>query len=135
MVRESNPQAALFTKLILIVEDDSGIGEYLVEAIRQETSFRALLVTSSQQALTVIRNVIPSLLLLDYHLLSSPLNGIELYDQIHSALGFKRIPAIIMSASFPQALLEQEVKKRGLIAVARPTDLDVLLAALQSQLA
>ena len=133
MDREPSTHISSFPQCILIVEDDDSIGEYLVQAIEQETPYRPLLVSSSQQALEVMQQVKPSLLLLDYHLLSS-MNGIEVYDLIHSTRGFENIPAIIMSASFPQAALEYEIKKRDLIALPQPHDLNEFLAALQTAL-
>lgn len=133
MDQEPSTHIPSLPKCILIVEDDAYIGEYLIQAIQQETPYRSLLVDSSQQALNVIQQVKPSLLLLDYHLLSS-MNGIELYDLIHSTPGFEHVPAIIMSASFPHAALEHEIKKRDLIALPQPHDLNEFLAALQAAL-
>jgi CheY-like chemotaxis protein len=133
MDQEPSPPIPSFPKFILIVENDASTGEYLVQVIHQETPYRSWLVVSSQQALEAIQHVKPSLLLLDYHLLSS-MNGIELYDLIHSTRGFEHIPAIIMSASFPQEALEHEIKKRSLIAVPQPHDLNELLAVLKSVL-
>jgi DNA-binding NtrC family response regulator len=133
MDQEPSIRTPSFLKFILIVENDASIGEYLVQAIHQETPYRALLVVNSQQALEAIQHIKPSLLLLDYHLPSS-MNGIELYDAIHSTRGFERIPAIIMSASFPHATIEHEIKKRGLITVPQPHDLNEFLATLKSVL-
>jgi DNA-binding NtrC family response regulator len=81
MDREPSTHIPSFPKCILIVEDDINIGEYLIQAIHQETAYRTMLVNSSQQAIEVIQQVKPGLHLLDYHLLSS-MNGIELYDLI-----------------------------------------------------
>jgi CheY-like chemotaxis protein len=133
MDQDPSTYISFFPKCILIVEDDASIGEYLVQAIEQETSYRPLLVSSSQLALEVMQQVKPDLLLLDYRLLSL-MNGIELYDLIHSTDGFEHIPAIIMSASLPQPALAYEIEKRGLIALPQPHDLNEFLAALQAAL-
>jgi CheY-like chemotaxis protein len=131
MDQEPSIRTSSFLKIILIVENDASVGEYLVQAIHQETPYCALLVVHSQQALEAIQHIKPSLLLLDYHLPSS-MNGIELYDVIHSTRGFEHIPAMIMSASFPHAKLEHEIKKRGLIAVPQPHDLYEFLTTVKS---
>ena len=133
MYQEPRAQSLPLPKTILTVEDDASIGQYLVEAISQETPYLSILVTGSVQALEVVKQVKPHLLLLDYHLRSS-MNGIELYDHLHSTLGFERIPAIIMSASLPQEELEHEIKKRDLIAVSSPHALDDLLTAIHKAL-
>jgi CheY-like chemotaxis protein len=130
---EPSGHKSLFTQCILIVEDDENIGEYLVQAIEQETPYCPLLVNSSQQAIETLQQVKPDLLLLNYHLLSS-MNGIELYDVIHSTLGFEHVPAIIMSASLPHAAIEYEIQKRGLVALSQPHDLNEFLTAIQSAL-
>ena len=133
MDQEPSIRTPSFLKIILIVENDSSLGEYLVQAIHQETPHCALLVVNSQQALEAIQHIKPSLLLLDYHLPAS-MDGIELYDVINSTRGFEHIPAMIMSASFPHATLEHEIKQRGLIAVPQPHDLNEFLGTLKSVL-
>ena len=72
----------IMDKTILIIEDDDSIGALLVEALSQETPYKALLVTDAFQALKAVNYVKPCLFITDYHL---PLmDGIELYDRLHS---------------------------------------------------
>ena len=114
---EENPKV----KTVLVVEDDVGIGNFLVQAILQETSHQAMLVTDGFQALKAVANIKPSLFILDYQL--PRMNGIELYDQLHAMKGFENIPAIIVSARLPR----QEVEKRKLIPMNKPLELDDFL--------
>ena|ERR1039457_7230234 len=108
-------------RTLLVVEDDMGIGALLLEVISQETSFRACLVTDSFQALNVIKDIKPDLLLLDYQL---PLmNGIELYDRLHSLVGLENIPAIMISAQLP----EREIEKRSIMGLNKPFEINDLL--------
>src|SRR6266851_879454 len=88
------PEAA---KTILIVEDDEDIGEFLTLVISQMTDKVVFVSTTSATALEVVRHIKPDLLLLDYRL--DEMNGVELYDQIHTIEGFETVPAIVMSAS------------------------------------
>jgi DNA-binding response OmpR family regulator len=116
-------------KTILVVEDDDGIGSLLVEALSQETPYKALLVTDGWQALRVIHDVKPCLFITDYRL---PLmNGIELYDRLRSTQALADTPTIIMSAYLP----EEEVAKRKLISLRKPFDLDDLLDTVEKLLA
>src|SRR5579863_2044814 len=87
-------------KTILVVEDDTDIGSFLVQAILQETHYQALLVTDGFQALKVMSSIRPSLLILDYQLPS--MNGIELYDRIQETPTLERPPAILISARLPK---------------------------------
>ena len=108
-------------RTLLVVEDDTGIGALLLEVISQETSFQALLVTDGFQALSVIKDIKPDLLILDYQL---PLmNGIELYDRLHSLVGLENVPAIMMSAHLPKS----EIEKRSIMGLNKPFEINDLL--------
>src|SRR5579864_7612012 len=117
-------------KTLLVVEDDTGIGSLLLEVIAQETTFRARLVTDGFQALNVIKEIKPELLILDYQL--PFMNGIELYDRLHTSQGMANVPAIIISAFLPK----HEIEKRSLMSLNKPfeiNDLLTMIASLASQ--
>src|SRR5437016_3630488 len=56
------------TNCILIVEDDTAIGELLTLALAYETPYQPRLVSSGQEALRTVQEVHPILLLLNYQL-------------------------------------------------------------------
>lgn len=116
-------------KLILMVEDDVDIGALLELTIVQETLHQPLLVTSGFQALQLIHDVTPDLLLLDYQL--PGMNGIELYDRLHASKGLEEIPAIMVSARLPR----QELTKRSIVGMSKPLDLDELLETIEQLVA
>jgi DNA-binding response OmpR family regulator len=116
-------------KTILVVEDDDSIGSLLVEALSQETAYKALLVTDGFQALKAIRTIKPCLFITDYRL--PQMNGIELYDRLCSTNELANTPAIIMSAYLP----EEEIRKRHLISFSKPFELDELLDTVDRLLA
>lgn len=117
-------------KTVLVVEDDEDIGMVIVQAILQETLHQALHVPDGFQALKVVRSLKPSLFLLDYNL---PLmNGIELYDQLHTMEDLKDIPAILFTAHAPAKIDAQE---REIEHINKPFDLGELLQAIENKLA
>jgi DNA-binding response OmpR family regulator len=116
-------------KMILVVEDDAGIGSFLVQAITQETPYLALLVTDGFQALNAVANVKPSLFILDYQL--PRMNGIELYDKLHATKEMANVPAILMSARLPR----KEIEERKIIGMNKPLELDDLLKTIERLLA
>jgi CheY-like chemotaxis protein len=116
-------------KMVLIVEDDPGIGQYIFLAIFHETPYLSLLVTDSVRALEVVKHIRPNLFMLDYRLPS--MNGVELYDQLHLTEGLETIPAIIMSAGLPREQLENEIKQRQLVVLPTPHDRDDLLQTVE----
>jgi DNA-binding response OmpR family regulator len=115
-------------KTILVVEDDADIGSFLIQAILQETTHQAMLVTDGFQALKVIANIQPSLLILDYQLPS--MNGIELYDRIQETNVYVNLPTILISARLPK----QEIAKRKIIGMAKPLELDEFLQTIEKLL-
>jgi CheY-like chemotaxis protein len=121
------PEAA---KTILIVEDDEDIGEFLTLAISEMTDKVVFVSTTSATALEVVRHIKPDLLLLDYRL--DEMNGVELYDQIHTLEGFETVPAIVMSASLTH--FQKEIEQRHLSGLAKPFSLDDLSQAIEEAL-
>ncbi len=109
------------TKTILVVEEDRDVGEFLDLALTLETPYHPLLVPDGFQALKVVREIKPDLLLLDYQLPS--MDGIELYDQLHASKGLEDTPAILMSSNLPR----KEIDKRKIVGVRKPFELDTLL--------
>lgn len=119
----------LAKKTILLVEDDSEISDILVQMITQETAYRILAVPDGQQALDLVKDTRPHLLLLDYRL--PTMNGIELFDHLHGIAGLESVPAIMISANVPL----QEVRKRGMVFIRKPFDIDRLLGTIDMLLA
>ena len=108
-------------KTILIVEDDDAFGEVLCQAISQETPHQPLRVPDGFQALEVIKEVTPGLVILDYYLPS--MNGVELYDQLHATRGLERLPAIMTSPG----VLEHDIQDRHIVGMSKPVELSKLL--------
>lgn len=108
-------------KLVLLVEDDVDIGEVLLEIITQETPYQAVLKTDGQEALAAVQSQKPDLFILDYHL--PHMTGIELYDKLHAIDELARVPALMISARLPL----QELKKRNIVGMNKPIDLDDFL--------
>ncbi|MBV9258861.1 MAG: response regulator [Ktedonobacteraceae bacterium] len=119
----------IIDKTILVIEDDDSIGTLLVEALSQETPYQALLVTDAFQALKAVDHVKPCLFITDYRL--PHMDGIELYDRLRSTDDLADTPAIILSAYLPV----EEIKKRHLISLSKPFELDELLNTVEKLLA
>lgn len=122
---QSPVDGTIAVKSILVVEDDSDIGSFLVQAISQETPHQAMLVTDGFQALKAITNLKPDLFILDYWLPS--MNGIELYDRLHTTKGLEDIPTIMISAQLPK----RELEKRDIHSLHKPLELDEFLRLIE----
>jgi len=114
--------------IILIVEDDIGIGSLLTEVIKSETDYVSLWVTDTQSALEEAQAIQPVLFILNYWL--DHTNGLELYDQLHALPGREDIPAIMISANLPK----KELERRNIIGLQKPFELNRLLASIEDML-
>ncbi len=115
-------------KTILLVEDDTIIAELLVQMITQETYYQVFAVPDAPEALDLVRNIKPQLLILDYWL--PTIHGIELYDRLHNTEGLEQVPTIMLSVNAPL----QEVKRRQITYMKKPFDMYKLLEAIDKLL-
>lgn len=116
------------TDIILIIEDDLCNGEFLVELLLEETPFYPIRLTDGFQALKFMQLLKPKLLICDYYL--PKMNGIVLYDRLHSNHELQDVPALIVSARLEGH--EREIKERGLVALGKPFDLEDFFAAIEN---
>ena len=119
------------TKTILLVEDDPNISAFLVEAIAQETPYRAIVASDSHGALKLVQHFTPCLFILDYGL--PDMNGIELYDHFHLNRELAPIPAILITAN--RHIPQQQIRQRELITFMKPFELDSFLDTIETLLA
>jgi CheY-like chemotaxis protein len=112
-------------KTILLVEDQASFGSFLKQFLLDNTSYQVIVARDSIQALQLAHEIIPDLLILDYHL--PHMNGLELYDQLLLKIEPVDIPAILLSATLPK----QEIGQRRVMGLQKPVYLDVLLWMIQ----
>ena len=115
-------------KTILLVEDDTTIAELLVQMISQETHYQVFAVPDGPQALDLVKNIKPELLILDYWLPTT--HGIELYDRLHNTQGLEHIPTIMLSVHAPL----REINQRQILYMRKPFDMFKLLEAIDTML-
>jgi CheY-like chemotaxis protein len=115
-------------KTILLVEDDSIIAELLIQMIAQETHYQVFSVPDGLEALDLVRNVKPQLLILDYRL--PTIHGIELYDRLHNTEGLEQVPTIMLSVNAPL----KEINQRQIIYMRKPFDIYKLLETIHKLL-
>ncbi len=107
---------------ILIVEDNYSLRDLLCSVLSEEyPGFRILGASTGEQALALAMQERPRLMLLDYHL-ASRMNGIELFDAIHSHEKLP-VPTIMLSGDAPT----KDLETRHISLLEKPFDLDLLL--------
>lgn len=108
-------------KAILVVEDDDEIGSFLLEALSLETPYTTILASDGYEALKAANTIPPCLCITDYRL--PHMDGLELYDRLRARKDLAELPVILISAQLP----EEEVKKRQIVGLNKPFELDDLL--------
>ncbi len=115
--------------ILLVVEDDAEIGDFLTDALREITPYHPLHVTNAVQALEAVATLTPNLCILDYHL--PGIDGLELADRLRASKGLESVPILMLSANPPSRKALQE---RGIRFLAKPFDLAALLKAVEELL-
>ena len=90
-----------------------------------------IIATDSHAALKLVQHFTPCLFILDYGL--PDMNGIELYDRLHSNRALAPIPAILITAN--HQIPQQQLQQRQLITFRKPFDLHPFLATIENLLA
>ncbi len=110
------------TKLVLVVEDDDDSRQELKELLADE-GYRVLALADGREALSVLAQVRPHLILLD--LMMPIVSGWEVLAVIESDSRLSEIPVVVVSAYAAQA-------PRGVAcALSKPLSIDKLLAAVR----
>ncbi len=116
-------------KTILMIEDQLVYSKIMIRALSACTPYDIIHLLDGTHILDVIREHQPQLLILDYDL--PGLNGIELYDLVHSTTGIDPIPAIMVSANLPRA----EIVRRNIPGLPKPCRISELVQVIESALA
>ena len=117
-------------RVILIVEDEETISDFIVRFLEEETPYRALAVLNAIQAIKLVDVIKPDLFILDYQM--PGINGLELFDRLHATKGLEAVPALMFSANkLPRKVLQE----RHIPFLMKPFDLDDLLQIVERLLA
>ena len=132
MPQEVIPPAAQSPRntIILIVEDDAGIAQFLQQLIEEETPYHTVVIDNGRTALEQAPGIHPCLMLLDYRL-PGGINGLELYDRLQEREETNDVPSIMMSATLPI----KELEKRGIYQLRKPMDIGSVLRMITHALA
>lgn len=117
------------SKRILVVDDDSVLGDLLLEVLQEEEAYQACHVLSGEMALATLQTEVPALLLLDYHL--PGMNGLELADWLGNHKEYDQIPILLMSSDVPQEVSGNKHFR----TLEKPFELETLLHVVAELLA
>lgn len=120
-------------KTILIVDDEPLLLHLMHEILAEIGGYDVLTASTSREALLLATQQPspPDLMVLDYMLFGSSLDGLELYDLLHAREGWQGVPCILASCNIPL----DDVCQRGLLFLPKPFDMEQLLARVAVALA
>ncbi len=81
-------------KIILVVESNEELARLLQAIIAQQTNYRAVLVATGEQVLTVLSTIIPDLMILNAQL--SDMSGVDLIAQVLRGKKLKGLPLLLL---------------------------------------
>lgn len=118
----SSVDGALSSQPILIVDDDAGM-RTMLETLLVAEGYQVRLAHNGQEALTIISQGRPALVLLD--LMMPVMNGWEFLQEIKQLPEFVNLPIVLLSASRD---LVRTARQNGIKAyLPKPFELDKLL--------
>jgi two-component system, response regulator PdtaR len=107
---------------ILITDDDSGSREALREIVEPE-GYRALLASSGEEALDIVREEPVHLALLDMHM--PRMTGLETVQMVHQIKAY--LPCILVTADATEDLMRRAFTVQVYSVIPKPVSKHVLL--------
>jgi DNA-binding response OmpR family regulator len=114
-------------KKILIVDDAKHLADALSEVLMME-GFEVKVVYDGQQALALIDNFEPELLITDLRM--PKIDGLDLIQAVRNHVRLNNIPIVIISASASEGTREHALKLGANLFVTKPFDDALLVKAL-----
>jgi DNA-binding response OmpR family regulator len=115
--------------ILLVVEDDEDISEFIAQVLQDKTSHAILGVSDAAQAFAAVSSITPSLFILDYQL--PDMNGLELSDRLHAIEGLETVPTLMMSANLPP---RHALQHRHIVPLKKPFEISDLLKSIDKLL-
>lgn len=110
-------------ELILVVEDDPDIREFLHDSLRCE-GYRVLMADSAEEASKALQSAMPDMMLLDIMLPGE--DGITFCRNLRSSREYGQIPVIVVSARLENAKIVSALEIGADDYITKPFDLACL---------
>src|SRR3989442_3356087 len=126
---QPHPAARAASRRILVVEDERHIRELIADFLEYE-GYQVERAAHGGEALSILERFRPDLVVLD--LMMPIMDGWAFAKACHALSPAEVIPMLVMSASHDLGRSAEQLRPHGVrAAMAKPFDLDVLLAAVE----
>ncbi|MGC9342822.1 MAG: response regulator [Bacteroidales bacterium] len=116
-------------KTILII-DDSNTNVVLLEAILSTKGFTTITALSVKEALSLIKDRKPHLILLD--LMMPEIDGFEFLEKVRSENQLSEVPVIVVSALTDEENIMKSKKYGAIEFIKKPVDINSLVSTVES---
>lgn len=117
--------AALAPARVLVV-DDERVNRELLKAILQRSGYQALLAQNGDEALAILRESKPDLVLLD--VIMSPMNGFEVLRKIRETYRETELPVLMVTAEAERRMIIDAFREGANDYLTKPVDPEMTLA-------
>lgn len=123
-IRSLNALAKRVRPAVLVVDDDK-FQHKIVSKILEDENYHLLFAASGAEALSILRNVHPDLILMD--VMMPGMDGLEATKQIKAVPRLADIPIIMITGKSEKKIVTESMKAGATSFVVKPFDRDTLL--------
>ena len=121
-----------YSKYTVLIVDDIPVNIILLKTMLARTNVKILTAVNGQQALDLVRELKPNVVLLDIQM--PAMNGLEVLKEIKSDPNLKATAVIMVSAYTSPEDIEQSMNLGASGFIKKPVIMDILLSTVTAEL-
>ena len=108
----------------ILIIDDNPENDLLFHVLKEETQYAIVIATNGPEALRIVDQIKPDLLILS----DARINSLELYDSLRMQKRLEEVSVLIITDTIP----EGELLRRGILHIEKPVDLTNFLLTVEA---
>ncbi|HZR40169.1 MAG TPA: response regulator [Ktedonobacteraceae bacterium] len=108
----------------ILIIDDNPENDLLFHALKEETQYAIVIATNGPEALRIVDQIKPDLLILS----DARINSLELYDSLRMQKRLEEVSVLMITDTIP----EGELLRRGILHIEKPVDLTNFLLTVEA---
>jgi len=116
----------------ILIVDDSSVNNYLLENILEEKGYKLLIAFDGNEALSMLENETPDLVLLD--IMMPGIDGYAILDKINKDEKLKNIPVIMVTSKSEVTDKQKAFEIGATDYIVKPIEIDDLLTKVEKVL-
>ena len=110
----------------VLIVDDERINRELLKAILKRNGYQPVLASSGEEALAVLQNACPDLILLDVNM--APMNGLDVLRKIRESYRDTELPVLMVTAESDRNMIIDAFREGANDYLTKPVDPEMTLA-------